>query len=97
MLYTVSFDLSSLDHAISKLSPFAIERILHALNGDVGSLPFDVFVGDIVPAIGTGGPDEIRIDLRLTCGFEGRPSHEGHLNVRVGIRAFLSRPFHCWH
>ena len=64
------FDVREIAQSIDALSAPALERLLCQLGDDISSLPFDIFICDLVPAAWADGTDKIIIKLRLRTSGE---------------------------
>ena len=61
----IIFDVEAFTRAIDALAPAALESFLRQFDGNIESLPFDIFIRECVPAAGTDGTDQIIVGLRL--------------------------------
>jgi hypothetical protein len=61
----VCFDAIALTEELKRLSPEAPESFRNHLLGNLGRLPFDIFISKLVPAASAGSSDQIIIGFRL--------------------------------
>ena len=66
----IVFNVRELSQSIAALSSPALKRFLCLLENDISSLPFDIFVRNLVPAVRADGADKIIIGLRLRAEGE---------------------------
>ena len=69
-LVKLFFDADGLTKELERLTPSALEDFERALHGDLQSLPFDLFIREVVPASRAGTADEIIIGFRINSNDE---------------------------